>query len=673
MKKLLIYILCIALTAVTAIADNDGGTQSPFSLGVGADALAQGGANIASGDAATAPFWNASRLAQAEQMSLAGFHCRLYDSDVAYQYFGAVFPTLDWGTVGIGVFRLGIDGIEQRDDNNVLIPGDLSDNRLALYLAYAKNISGYDVGMAVAFEHHSLGDYSATSSPGLNISVGRTFNFRNEHIRRLSLALVGRNLIKPGMELVDERVDQPSAFDGALALTVKPMVRWDHDLKLTAAINNVDYLDARFRAGLEYSFHDMVSLRGGVRNGKLSAGAGLTYKSLTFDYALIDRDLGSLHMFTISTSFGAPLSTRRKMRTEKREAEFNNLMNDRLVSRNRDMIDNMVRQGSDFLDNGNLVEAGNYLDRAMFLARNADIDTSGIYTLAEEARRRLKEVTDKQIYGQYMDSAQVKFEAGDYLPARYFAGLALEKIPNSAEAANLIDRANDAVKRSTTREEMLTKQLFTVDSLLSYGRTDRALKIARAVSEYAPDDERVKLTLKKAEFEYYKETATKSFDSGDLKAAGDAVDRALVLYPAHQWCLNMKERIKQEGKRLAALYIKPRIENKPVAINDELLKEVKESYETARSLFEKGSLPEAIGHWEKVERLAPDYLSVRQYLVRAYKFVGIELYGQNSLQEAIDVWKKAAFLSPGNEEIKDYIKRTENEIRKLEELSYETR
>ena len=101
------------------------------------------------------------------------------------------------------------------------------------------------------------------------------------------------------------------------------------------------------------------------------------------------------------------------------------------------------------------------------------------------------------------------------------------------------------------------------------------------------------------------------------------------------------------------------------------LVQVETAYKTAQEYFKKGDLNEAITHWEKVERLAPNYASVREYLVNAYKFVGVELYSRNDLREAVRVWKKAADINPDNQEIIKYINRTENEIRKLEELSYE--
>lgn len=100
-------------------------------------------------------------------------------------------------------------------------------------------------------------------------------------------------------------------------------------------------------------------------------------------------------------------------------------------------------------------------------------------------------------------------------------------------------------------------------------------------------------------------------------------------------------------------------------------KEVEATYLTAQRLFEAGDLNQAILYWEKVEQLAGDYQSVRQYLTNGYKFVGVELYSQNKLKEAIAIWRKAARLNANNDEINEYIKRTKNEIRRLEELSYE--
>ena len=100
-------------------------------------------------------------------------------------------------------------------------------------------------------------------------------------------------------------------------------------------------------------------------------------------------------------------------------------------------------------------------------------------------------------------------------------------------------------------------------------------------------------------------------------------------------------------------------------------KEVETAYRAAREAFNQGDLPSAITSWEKVERLAPDYLSVRVYLVQAYKFVGVELYAQKRRADAVTIWKKASLLDPNDAEVGEYIRHTELEIQRLRSLSYD--
>ena len=120
------------LAGGVALAGN-GGTESPFSLGAGARALGLGTADLVYCHPSVAAYWNPAALALTERYSLEAFHSGLYDSDAGYQYFGFAVPTMDFGSFGIGIFRLGIDGIEKRDANNLYL-GQISDSRLGLFL-----------------------------------------------------------------------------------------------------------------------------------------------------------------------------------------------------------------------------------------------------------------------------------------------------------------------------------------------------------------------------------------------------------------------------------------------------------------------------------------------------------------------------------------------------------
>lgn len=669
MRMRIAAILLVALMSSWPVSAEDGGTRSPFDFGAGARSMALGGSNLAQSSFWTAPYWNASRLSSAEQVSLGGFHSQLFDSDVNYDYLGLVYPTLDRGTFGVGLFRLGIDGIEKRDAAN-LLQGTIEDSRLAVYIAYGKNLSNYDFGLALSIEHHSIDTYKSTSSPGLSLSIGRDWQVNSNRIRRISAVAVGRNLLRPTTKLVRSEVSYPYTIDFGLSLQLIPNPSWDHSLSVSSRLTKTDFLDPKLALGVEYDIKSVLQIRGGVQESKLAVGVGLKYRSFSFDYALVERDLGSLHMFSLTTLFGTSVSQKLLSRAEKRESEFNQIMEERLSENNRQLIMELTAGGLAMLESGDLVSAGTMFDRALFLTRSNKEDTTDLFELANNTSIRIDEVLKKQRYGQYVDSAGSRLSQGDFIGATYFANLALSEESNSTEAKKILIQANSALEEAASRDEMIEHELWEIDSLLSYGRIEKALVNARSLNQFAPGDIKTEMALRRAEFENYKAAATGLYSAGELEGALSAVDSAMAVFPDHQWGQTFRARILKD---------KNRQENKTVVVTttavvpmtSELRREVEASYEQAQKLFKEGKLRGAIARWEKIERLAPNYASARKYLVNAYKYVGIELYGDNNLYEAIQVWEKAILLDSGNEEIHEYVKRTRNEIKKLRELSYE--
>jgi tetratricopeptide (TPR) repeat protein len=669
MKRMWPAAIClILLSASTAMADGSG-TESPFSLGTGARDLALGGAAISTADAIGAPYWNPSVLARAERISFGAFHSRLFEPDVAYQYVGAVVPTMDMGSFGLGLFRLGIGGIEKRSASNYRV-GEISNNRLALYLGYGRTVSAYDVGASVMMEYHSLDDLSATSSPGVNLAISRRFKPGLVRMPDITACISSRNLLEPGMKLEKQTVRQPRSFEAGVTVRLLPKPAWNHDLSISGSVSKVDQVEPRLAFGVEYSLQNLLHLRAGSRDGKPSFGIGLSYKSLTFDYALVDRDLGSLHMFSMKAAIGTPVDVKRRLRQERREAEFNRLISTRLADQNQTTVETLTGEGEALLGRGDLDRASMMLDRALFLAAGGGLDTTEVYRLAKEARERLEEERIHKAYTAHMDSARSKFAARDYLGARYFADLALAEVADSDQARELLDRVDAAIRQSITRDQMIASRLALADSLISYDKFDEALVTLKALGNLTGDDSRISRTIKKAEFGRWQRQAETEFDRGDYRKARAAVDSALARFPDHPVCLNLRSRIEQETRRASAGRVEPdEVRSEP--LSPELREQVDEIYQSGQRLFKQGDLKTAVEMWEKVESLAPDYLSVREYLVNAYKYIGVELYTQNELEEAVATWNKAAALEPDGSEIASYIKRTESELAKLRELSYE--
>ena len=671
MKRVVSFIFGVWLLTGASLAGNDGGVLSPFSLGAGSRSLAMGAADMAATDASTAAYWNPARLAQAERFAVTGFYTQLFDSDVGYQYLGLALPTIDYGTFGIGVFNLGITGIEERDADNLLL-GSFKDNRLAFYLSYGRMVSNYNVGIALSMEHHSINDYTATSSPGIDLSAGRTFKFSGHPLDIIALSLNARNVVKPGYKLITETVKYPSGVEAGITTGLKISNTWNQSALFAFSVSKYNFMDPRINAGLEYGFDSTLMLRGGVRDGKPSGGFGISYKGISFDYALVDRDLGSLHMFSLSTSFGASVMDKRAERIQKREAEFQGLMQNQLEERNRSLISELVRQGETELAEANLVEAGNSFDRALFLATSHDYDTTAIAEKLSATRERLGEIERLHRYSELIDSASTRLSLSDYWSARYYAGMALKENETSDEALRIIAEADRALDSKYSREEKIQNQLLLADSLLNYGRLDEALHVLGGLQTIAADNSAVKLAIKKAEFEQWKAAVMAAGEIKDFTGALQALDSAQAIFPGHQWCLAMRSQITQDiRQQQSAQIVAPIVIQAPLGAK--LEKEVLDIYNEAQRKFKQGELAAAIQGWERVEHLAPDFQSVRQYLINAYKFVGVDLYGQNKLDEAIAVWRKAERFDPKNTEIADYINRTEAEIVKLRELSYEAR
>lgn len=671
-RLLLTYVLFATIAGSSLAGDDDGGTRSPFAMGFGAGELAMGGASISGSHGAAAAYWNPAGLANAPRLAVSGFHTRLFDSDVAYQYLGVSIPTLDFGSFGIGVGRLGIDGIEKVDANNLYIE-DIQDNRMGLYLAYGRHISEYRVGLSAHLEHHSLDDYSATSSPGLTLSIGRTWDRSGGLIRSLHFDLIARNMLRPGIELAQTKVEYPMAADFGAAVDMKPKSSWPHTITLAVKATKTEDVDPRWAVGAEYTLCDLMTLRGGLKDRGPSFGVGLHWAMLSFDYAWIDRDMGSLHMFNLTSSFGSSVTERRARRLQHQEEAFNHLMNRRWNERNRKMVDRLSQEGQQAMEAGDLVAATDKLDRALFLARAASMDTTQLSAEAKKARNRLDEVLSHQRYGQYLDSAEARLAENDYVMARHYADLALDEQGNSGQARSLLDRAIRALQAGTARDSLLQDGLVSIDSLLSYGMIDQALAKAEGLTQLAPDNAQVRLARRRTLFEDLRSRAEQAYNRNDYAAADRLVDSALILLPGHRWGEQMRARV-QSSENAALSAADPAAKAEPAArirISDEVRRQAAAIYRKGRAAFEAGDLHRAVAHWEEVQQLAPGYESVGEYLVNAYRFIGVEYYSNNQLEKAVEIWRRAARLNPDNAEINNYIVRAENEIKRLQELSYD--
>jgi tetratricopeptide (TPR) repeat protein len=660
-RMLTLLSLCVLIVA--PIQADDSGVESPFGMGAGARELSLGGTGILTSDAATAPYWNPSSLAEVQYPTLGGFHSSLLVSGVAYQYVGLAWPTLDLGTFGLGVFRLGVDDIEERDEQNLLL-GQFSEQRLGLYASYGRFVGNFRIGLTTHIEHQSLADRKTTSTPGLDLAIGRQIVSGAGWAQSCEFTAVLRNVVRPGMTLLDEKIRLPFRVDIGTCMVFAPGGDSRHRAELAVSLGKIEGNELLTSVGLEYALYDILSLRGGLSDDKLSCGAGIHYGALTFDYAVVERDLGTVHMFSASTAIGSSVDERRANREKRREIEFDRLMTSRIATQNQNMIGELTEIGKAAMTAGSLPEAVASLDRALFLCRASGLDTIEIASLASQARSEFEANQRHDRLHALLDSATVRFNQRDMIGTSFYASLALEEDPTSIEATELARRADATLREAALREDIVRTQVYTIDSLVTFGRLDEAATLCRTLEQYAPEHPAIVISVKRVRFESWRRAADAAAAVGDWTAAAKLADSINSIYPGHEWVRSFRQRINQANTTPSLAATKETQPVKP-SVSAGARKEAESVYQIGQKAFAEGKLVEAIANWEQVERIAPNHRSVRDYLFRAYKLTGIDLYGQNRLEEAIVIWQKALSLVPDNPEIANYIARTRVEMTRL--------
>jgi hypothetical protein len=163
---------------LSAVAMADGvGAFSAFKNGIGARALAMGGAFVAVCDDATATLWNPAGLAQLGDTRLAGMSTDLYGLGITHQYVGAVTTFANLG-IGLGWERASVDG--QIIDGEGGLGGTFTWLEQAIVGSLATNVM--DIAMAGANVKYYMADSGLGDTAsgfgfdlGLLVSLGDMF------------------------------------------------------------------------------------------------------------------------------------------------------------------------------------------------------------------------------------------------------------------------------------------------------------------------------------------------------------------------------------------------------------------------------------------------------------------------------------------------------------------
>ncbi|MCB0277774.1 MAG: PorV/PorQ family protein, partial [Calditrichaeota bacterium] len=318
-------------------SDKNGTTAAQFlKIGVGARPMAMGGAYAAMGNDASAMYWNPSGITGVERITLSGVHSNWF-ADIKHQFMGFVLPIDASSAIGVYGIFLSMDPIQITTIDQPHGTGEFYEaSDLAIGVSYARRpVEFLSLGLSAKFIHQQIHNETASTVafdigstldiPWRGLKLGMNFsNFGGK------MKLNGRDLIKEfdlnpdntlntGVEtrLNTQGWDLPVNFRVGLSTDLMgngPAFVSSEIHRLTLSVDGNHPGDAveHVNVGLEYSFNEILQLRGGYRSNrdleKFFYGIGLNIptegsSSFTFDYALASfGELDYVHIFSGSIS-----------------------------------------------------------------------------------------------------------------------------------------------------------------------------------------------------------------------------------------------------------------------------------------------------------------------------------------------------------------------------------
>jgi hypothetical protein len=302
MKRVMVVSLALLMVLSVVVFADGIGAFSAFKNGIGARALAMGGAFVAVCDDATAMVWNPAGLAQLDDTRIAGMSTDLYGLGITHQFVGATTSFANLG-IGLGWERSSIDG------QSVEAGGTLGESftwvENAIIGSLATNVM--DVAMVGAnvkyyMANSGLGDAASGFGfdLGLLVSLGDMF-------------VIGVNAI----DLAGSTVEWDSGATDVISGLYKAglaMKLADDKFVLAADVDFDGTNLGDTHVGMEFQVIDELALRGGVvltnnfQDYVLTVGAGINVAGLYVDAAyILEETLGNTLVLSAEFSLGGLL------------------------------------------------------------------------------------------------------------------------------------------------------------------------------------------------------------------------------------------------------------------------------------------------------------------------------------------------------------------------------
>ncbi len=631
--------------------------MSPFSLGAGCRSIAMGGAAAAVWGNSYVLFWNPAGLSQIERDEASLFHTSLFDESATYSAMTLSHPFLDIGVFSFGAIQLRVGGIEQRDESNMLVAGELENIQTRYVLGYAREIAkGLSAGFDCKLDRFTQGQYGANGF-GLDAGIGLETPVRSPAMDGIAVGIAIMNAIEPSIKLASREAGDPRGVRAGFSIWRSVSERLQDRLVLAVDAEKTALSDARIHFGAEYGLKSAFAVRGGWDGGVPTFGCGLGMRRLLFDYAYRSTELGGNHLFSLSFSFGSSRSEKRERAQRRRDEEMQKQLDIQIASYENRSIGAALDEGRASLASSDYAGAMDRFRRVLLWS-----------PANEEAQEGLRRAT-----------AALAIAAGDSLmtKGRYAEALSsyreAQKIAPSNEAADRIWRCERRTQELSNAERTLAETLARAIDLYASGNWVGAVSGFREVLALDPKHALAKDYLSRAR-ERIAERYERMFVEADRLAANGryaaAIQPLAIELEKNPTDVRIETKIAAiEGLREKAESAQARAaeeKNLREEISSEERDRLRPAYQRGIGFFAKADFARAIAEWEGVYRVAPRFEQVSGYLVKAYQYLGMESYARHEYDRALEVWNKILAVDPDNEKAIRYIAKTKEELSKLE-------
>jgi len=624
-RKLISGLFFIILIPGFCLGQKDGeyGTTFDLNYGYGARALGLGRAYIAIADDPTAIFWNPAGLELVPRSSFTLFHNQLFEGTY-YDFAGLAYPTLTYGTLGLGFARLGTGDIPYNGMNYESMGTDLSYEEDEFYVSYAKKLP-YNLYGGVTFKvrRHAFSviNYNAT---GLGMDLGLMYRpeWDSQILSNLGFGLSFQNVLEPEMKMGFAPDTIPFNFTFGLVKGI--------EIGESARLNVVmDFYKSQFQsmailAGTEYVFSDLGAVRLGLDNMNLAFGAGFNYSLVHIDYSfgsnISDGPFPPTHRFSISFDLGKSRSELFMIAEKERVDREKELVARTKEEERRNLISSSMEKGKDYLNNKRYFDA--YAEFQQVVSAdpfnnqaNALMDSVNTLIQQEFDKRQEEAVAsaiDKEIAAENRKFVQLHFDKGNlflqkkqYTDALVEFNIALERTPNDPIIKEAI---------GTTERRMQTD----VQDLVNKGR--------------------------------------EQFQNGNYSDALQTLSEALVLAPEDP---KLKEEINTLANRI----------------------KIQQYIQQALQYFDLGQYQDALSLFEEALKMDPNNERLRQYVERSKRGMGVaeqaldqeserryiegvDLFLGGKYEEALRIWKDLEQKYPYSKKIQDAIRSAEERLKR---------